>query len=79
VRSITVYKALIDSGFVKAGNFSKSSSKLAYAYVLTPASIAEKARLTGQLLARKKVELTALRAEIDALSREAVERNKPDF
>jgi hypothetical protein len=45
---------------------------LGYAYVLTPAGIAEKTMLTGRFLARKKAEYEALRAEIDALSREAV-------
>jgi EPS-associated MarR family transcriptional regulator len=65
-------KALIERGLVKAGNFSKSPNKLGYAYVLTPAGIAEKTVLTGRFLARKKAEYEALRAEIDALSREAV-------
>ena len=65
-------KALIERGLVKAGNFTKSSNKLGYAYVLTPAGIAEKTLLTGRFLARKKAEYEALRAEIDALSREAV-------
>ena len=65
-------KALIERGLVKAGNFSKSPNKLGYAYVLTPAGIAEKTVLTGRFLARKKTEYEALRAEIDALSREVV-------
>ncbi len=65
-------KALIERGLVKAGNFTKSPNKLGYAYVLTPAGIAEKTMLTGRFLARKKAEYEALRAEIDALSREAV-------
>ncbi len=65
-------KALIERGLVKAGNFSKSPNKLGYAYVLTPAGIAEKTVLTGRFLARKKAEYEALRAEIEALSREAV-------
>jgi EPS-associated MarR family transcriptional regulator len=65
-------KALIERGLVKAGNFSASQNKLGYAYVLTPAGIAEKARLTGRFLARKRAEYEALRMEIDALSREAM-------
>jgi EPS-associated MarR family transcriptional regulator len=64
-------KALIARGLVKAGNFSKSSNKLGYAYVLTPAGIAEKTMLTGRFLTRKIVEFEALRDEIEALSREA--------
>jgi EPS-associated MarR family transcriptional regulator len=65
-------KALIERGLVKAGNFSKSPNKLCYAYVLTPAGIAEKTMLTGRFLARKKAECEALRAEIDALSGEII-------
>ncbi len=63
-------KFLVEVGFVKVGNFARSRNKLGYAYVLTPSGIAEKARLTGQFLARKKAEYEALRVEIDALSRE---------
>jgi EPS-associated MarR family transcriptional regulator len=66
-------KALIERGLVKVGNFSKSSNKLGYAYVLTPAGIAEKVRLTGRFLAHKKNEYEALRAEIDVLKREIME------
>ena len=65
-------KALIERGLVKASNFSNSPNKLRYAYVLTPAGVAEKTMLTGRFLARKKAEYEALRAEIDTLSREAV-------
>ena len=66
-------KALIERGLVKAGNFSASQNKIGYAYVLTPAGISEKARLTGRFLIRKKAEYEALRMEIDALSREVME------
>jgi hypothetical protein len=63
----------MERGFVKAGNFASSQNKLSYAYVLTPSGIAEKVRLTGRFLARKKAEYEALRVEIDALSREIME------
>jgi EPS-associated MarR family transcriptional regulator len=66
-------KALVERGLVKAGNFSASQNKIGYAYVLTPAGISEKARLTGRFLVRKKAEYEALRMEIDALSREVME------
>jgi EPS-associated MarR family transcriptional regulator len=66
-------KALVERGLVKAGNFSASQNKIGYAYVLTPAGISEKARLTGRFLIRKKAEYEALRMEIDALSREVME------
>ena len=60
-------KALMDKGFVKLNNFSQSSHRWGYAYLLTPAGIAEKAALTGQFLKRKMAEYEALRAEIEAL------------
>jgi EPS-associated MarR family transcriptional regulator len=63
-------KALIERGLVKVGNFAKSSNKLGYAYVLTPAGIAEKTILTGRFLAAKKAEYRALMTEIEALSSE---------
>ena len=66
-------RSLMERGFVKAGNFASSQNKLGYAYVLTPSGIAEKVRLTGRFLARKKAEYEALRVEIDALSREIME------
>ena len=66
-------KALVERGLVKAGNFSASQNKIGYAYVLTPAGISEKARLTGRFLVRKKAEYEALRMEIDALLREVME------
>jgi EPS-associated MarR family transcriptional regulator len=66
-------KSLVELGFVKVGNFANSHNKLGYAYMLTPSGIAEKARLTGRFLARKKAEYEALRVEIDVLSRDIME------
>ena len=63
-------RALIERGLVKAGNFSRNPSKLGYAYVLTPAGIAEKTLLTGRFLKRKVEEFEVLRLEIDALNHE---------
>ena len=40
---------------------------LKYAYLLTPAGLAEKAALTGRFLKRKMAEYEALKAEIEAL------------
>ncbi len=65
-------KSLVERGFVKVGNFAGSQNKLGYAYVLTPSGIAEKVRLTGRFLTRKKAEYESLRIEIDALSREMI-------
>lgn len=64
-------RALVDKGLVKANNFRRSDNKLAYAYVLTPAGIEEKGRLTKHFLQRKLVEFETLQQEIDALRREA--------
>ena len=63
-------KALIERGLVKAGNFTKSTNKLGYAYVLTPAGIAEKTMLTGRFLTRKMLEYQTLKLEIETLSKE---------
>ena len=63
-------KALIERGFVKADNFRKSGSKVAYLYVLTPKGISEKALLTRAFLGRKLEEYEVLRQEIEALQGE---------
>lgn len=63
-------RALIAKGFVKAENYRKSSNKLAYLYLLTPAGVAAKADLTRRFLARKVIEYEALRLEIEGLERE---------
>ncbi len=65
-------RALIERGLVKASNFSRNPNKLGYAYVLTPAGIAEKTLLTGRFLKRKVEEYEALKLEIEVLSRETV-------
>lgn len=64
-------RALIDKGLIKAGNFGRSRHKHRYLYQLTPAGIAEKARLTGRFLQRKLAEHEALTREIAELKREA--------
>lgn len=71
-------RALMEKGFVKAGNFSRSANKLGYAYVLTPAGLTEKSLLTVRFLRRKLEEYRALEQEIDALSREAESLQKVD-
>jgi len=66
-------RALVDKGWVKAQNFRASPNKLGYAYLLTPAGLDAKARLTMRFLRVKVVEYRALRAEIEQLRREAAE------
>jgi EPS-associated MarR family transcriptional regulator len=63
-------KALVNKGWVKMQNFSKSRRKLSYAYLLTPQGLTEKAVLTQQFLSRKQAEYEALKAEIEQLQAE---------
>lgn len=63
-------KALLDKGLLKVQNFHNSKRKLAYAYLLTPAGIAEKTSLTGRFLKRKIEEYALLKAEIESLQQE---------
>ena len=65
--------ALLEKGLIKVQNFKSSKRKLAYAYLLTPAGIAEKAALTQRFLTRKMEEYDALRAEIEQLKQEAAD------
>ncbi len=62
--------ALVAKGCLKVNNFRNSDNKLAYAYLLTPQGIEEKARLTVDFLKYKTQEYERLRAEIEDLRRE---------
>ena len=59
--------ALVDKGLIKVQSFKSNKRKLAYAYLLTPAGIAEKAVLTQRFLKRKMEEYEVLKAEIETL------------
>jgi len=63
-------KALLDKGMLKVQNFQNSKRKMAYAYFLTPAGIAEKTALTGRFLQRKLHEYELLKAEVESLQLE---------
>ena len=63
-------RALIDKGFVKAGNFKRSPNKMAYLYLLTPTGIEEKASLTTRFLKRKIAEHEQITQEIEQLKRD---------
>ena len=63
-------KALVDIGWIKAGNFARNQDKRVYAYLLTPKGISEKAALTARFLRRKMGEYEALKAEIEQLRSE---------
>jgi hypothetical protein len=57
----------LQKAFVKAGNFRRSDSKLAYAYLLTPSGIAAKLVLAKSFPHRKEAEYEALHDEIARL------------
>ena len=63
-------KALVNRGLIKAKNFSNSSNKRAYLYLLTPAGIEAKARITARFLQRKVREYEVLKKEIEQLQHE---------
>jgi len=63
-------RALIDKGFVKAGNFKRNTDKLSYLYILTPKGIEEKASLTARFLRRKIAEHEKMTQEIAQLKRD---------
>ncbi len=66
--------ALIEKGCLKVNNFRNSDNKLAYAYLLTPQGVEQKARMTVEFLQIKVREYERLRAEIEELRREAGQR-----
>tara|TARA_B100001758_G_C18105898_1_gene450982 strand:+ start:250 stop:603 length:354 start_codon:yes stop_codon:yes gene_type:complete len=65
-------KSLIDVGWVKLENFRRSNNKLGYAYLLTPAGIIEKAKITSQFLSMKQKEYKELYDEISQLKDEVI-------
>ena len=60
-------KGLMERGWLKAHNFKNSNNKIAYAYILTPTGISEKAKITARYLKRKVHEYEALKIEIEKL------------
>jgi EPS-associated MarR family transcriptional regulator len=67
-------KALVEKGNLKINNFRNSDNKLAYAYLLTPSGVEQKARMTVQFLKYKVQEYERLRMEIEELQREAEQK-----
>ncbi len=63
-------KALIDRGWVKANNFKNSNNKSAYAYLLTPAGLEEKAKITVRFLKQRLGEYEQIKREIAELEAE---------
>ena len=60
-------RALVAKGWVKVNNFRRSDNKMAYAYILTPRGVVERALLTKRFLQRKLNEYDQLKAEIAIL------------
>lgn len=63
-------KSLIEKGFIKADNFKNSNNKISYLYLLTPAGIEEKTKITYRFLKRKMEEYEKLENEIRYLKKE---------
>lgn len=63
-------QALVDKGYIKFGNFTRSADKTGYRYMLTPSGALEKLRQTRRFLRAKRREYVVLSAEIAELSRE---------
>ena len=59
-----ILKALVEKGFVKCENFTHSTNKRKYAYLLTSKGIEEKILLTEKFIARKKKEYEELQEEL---------------
>tara|TARA_B100000965_G_scaffold292973_1_gene250887 strand:- start:474 stop:779 length:306 start_codon:yes stop_codon:yes gene_type:complete len=59
-------KALRKKGLVKAENFKKNPNKINYLYVLTPAGIMAKSKLTINFMNRKMKEYDELKSEINS-------------
>jgi EPS-associated MarR family transcriptional regulator len=66
--------ALVGKGSLKINNFRNSENKLAYAYLLTPRGLEQKARMTVEFLQIKIGEYEQLRKEIQELQLEAVKK-----
>ena len=58
-------KAFIAKGLVKVSDFRRSDNKLAYAYLLTPKGMEEKARVTIRFFRRVEVEYETLKREVE--------------
>lgn len=63
-------RALMGKGWVKANNFKNSPQKSDYLYLLTPAGVEAKTRVTMRFLKRKIAEYERIKREIQELERE---------
>lgn len=63
-------RALAGKGWLKLDRFRLAENKARYVYVLTPGGLAERARMAGGFLARKRSEYEYLQAQIARLERQ---------
>jgi len=70
-------QALVEKGWIKAKNFKNSKNKMAYAYMLTPNDLDQKARITARFLETKIVEYNMLKQEIEDLTEETKRPESP--
>ena len=63
-------RAVIERGWIKARNFTKSQNKRAYAYYLTPKGATEKAKVTARFLKCRMDEYQNLTVQIEQLKQE---------
>lgn len=63
-------RALIEKGWVKVNNFRNNQNKLAYAYILTPSGLEEKASVTLRFFKRKMREYDELKLAVEELKKE---------
>lgn len=59
-------KALKDKGLVKVENFKKNPNKIKYFYILTPAGIAAKTKLTLNFMKKKIKEYDDLKKDLNS-------------
>ncbi|MDD3324227.1 MAG: MarR family EPS-associated transcriptional regulator [Sulfurospirillaceae bacterium] len=62
-----ILKALIQKGLIKIENFSHSTNKKAYRYLLTEQGFKEKIALTEKFIERKKQEYEELQRELEVM------------
>ena len=58
-------KSLQQKGLIKIKNFKKNPKKINYFYVLTPAGISQKTKLTINFMKRKMQEYDELKSELE--------------
>lgn len=66
-----ILKGLIGKGYIKAERFINSENKAQYRYLLTPAGVKERVRLTEAFIQRKKQEYEELQKDLEQLRKVA--------